>query len=285
MSQSRRSFLRNSTLAGMAMTVPFRNELLALAPAKQNFGIQLWTVKEALSKDSASVFKLIADSGFKHIESFEGGKGIFWGMKNTEFKKTMDGLGMKIVSSHCDIEKDFELKAAQAAEIGMSYLICPHKGPQPTIDHFKRFADQFNKCGEICKKNGIRFAYHNHDYSFKAMPGGIPQDVMMDLTDPSLVDFEMDIFWVTAAGVNPIDYFNKYPNRFRLCHVKDLTKSAQGGVESCVVGKGTIDFKNILHAGAAKGLKYFIVEQEAYTGTSELGCTKDNGAAISKLSW
>ena len=109
MSQSRRSFLRNSTLAGMAMTVPFRNELLALAPAKQNFGIQLWTVKEALSKDSASVFKLIADSGFKHIESFEGGKGIFWGMKNTEFKKTMDGLGMKIVSSHCDIEKDFEL--------------------------------------------------------------------------------------------------------------------------------------------------------------------------------
>ena len=94
MSHSRRSFLRNTALAGMAMSVPFRNELLALAPGKKQFGIQLWTVKEALYRDTASVFKLIADSGFKQIESFEGDKGIFWGMKNTEFKKTMDGYGM-----------------------------------------------------------------------------------------------------------------------------------------------------------------------------------------------
>ena len=192
MHNSRRDFLRNTALAGLAMSVPFKKELFAMANQQNAFGIQLWTVKEALAKDPLAVLKHLSASGYKQIESFEGDKGIFWGMKHTAFKKTMDDLGMKIVSAHCDNTKDFERKAAEAGEIGMKYLICPYKGPQKSIDQFKRFADEFNACGEIAKKHGIRFAYHNHDYSFKAMDGIVPQDLMMKNTDPAIVDFEMD---------------------------------------------------------------------------------------------
>ena len=255
-----------------------------MAQKKNKFGIQLWTVKEALAKDPLGVLKHLSNCGYKQIESFEGANGMFWGMKNTEFKKQLGDMEMNMIASHCDINNDFERKAAEASEIGMKYLICPHIGAQKSIDDYKRFADQFNKCGEIANKNGIRFAYHNHDYSFKAMAGGMPQDVLMNATDANLVDFEMDIYWVVAAGADPITYLKKYPNRFKLCHVKDLIKTPTGH-ESCILGKGTIDFKNILYVGAQNGLKFHIIEQESYTGTTELDCAKENAIALNILDW
>ncbi|MDP4619622.1 MAG: sugar phosphate isomerase/epimerase [Sediminibacterium sp.] len=284
MSNSRRSFLCNTALASLALGTPFNKELFAMVQKKNKFGIQLWTVKEALAKDPLGVLKYLSNCGYKQIESFEGAKGIFWGMKNTEFKKQLGDMEMNMIASHCDINKDFERKTAEAGEIGMKYLICPHIGAQKSIDDYKRFADQFNKCGEIANKNGIRFAYHNHDYSFKAMAGGMPQDVMMNATDANLVDFEMDIYWVVAAGADPIAYLKKYPNRFKLCHVKDLIKTPSGH-ESCILGKGTIDFKNILYVGAQNGLKFHIIEQEAYTGTTELDCAKENAIVLNNLDW
>ena len=285
MYNSRRDFLRNTALAGLAMSVPFKKELFAMANQQNAFGIQLWTVKEALAKDPLAVLKHLSASGYKQIESFEGDKGIFWGMKNTAFKKTMDDLGMKIVSAHCDNTKDFERKAAEAGEIGMKYLICPYKGPQKSIDQFKRFADEFNACGEVAKKHGIRFAYHNHDYSFVPMDGVVPQDVMMNLTNPATVDFEMDMYWTVAAGVDPIAYMKKFPNRFKLVHVKDLVKLPKGEHESCVIGKGTIDYKALLPQASKQGVQYFIVEQEAYTGTNELDAAKADAAYVKTLHW
>ena len=285
MHNSRRDFLRNTALAGLAMSVPFKKELFAMANQQNAFGIQLWTVKEALAKDPLAVLKHLSASGYKQIESFEGDKGIFWGMKHTAFKKTMDDLGMKIVSAHCDNTKDFERKAAEAGEIGMKYLICPYKGPQKSIDQFKRFADEFNACGEIAKKNGIRFAYHNHDYSFVPMNGVVPQDVMMNLTNPATVDFEMDMYWTVAAGVDPIAYMKKFPNRFKLVHVKDLVKLPKGEHESCVIGKGTIDYKALLPQASKQGVQYYIVEQEAYTGTNELDAAKADAAYVKTLHW
>jgi sugar phosphate isomerase/epimerase len=284
MSNSRRSFLRNTALASLALGTPFNKELFAMAQKKNKFGIQLWTVKQALAKDPLGVLKHLSNCGYKQIESFEGANGMFWGMKNTEFKKQLGDLEMNMIASHCDINKDFERKAGEASEIGMKYLICPHIGAQKSIDDYKRFGDQFNKCGEIANKNGIRFAYHNHDYSFKAMAGGMPQDVLMNATDANLVDFEMDIYWVVAAGADPIAYLKKYPNRFKLCHVKDLIKTPTGH-ESCILGKGTIDFKNILYIGAQNGLKFHIIEQESYTGTTELDCVKENAIALNNLDW
>ncbi len=286
MNNSRRSFLRNSALAGFALSMPFRNELLAMANKQNKFGIQLWSVKDALAKDPVAVLKHLAASGYKQIESFEGAQGIFWGMKNTEFKKTLDGLGMKIVSAHCDNVKDFNRKASEAAEIGMKYLICPYKGPQKSIDDFKRFADEFNTSGDIAKKYGIRFAYHNHDYSFVNMNGEVPQDIMIELTNPDTVDFEMDMYWTIAAGVDPIAYMKKFPNRFKLVHVKDLVKTnTTEGHESCIIGKGTIDYKTLLPKVAKQGVEYFIVEQEAYTGTNELDAAKDDAAYMKTLTW
>jgi sugar phosphate isomerase/epimerase len=274
MSTNRRTFLRSSAFAALGLTLPFRGKSTIAEeffrfkklPA---YGLQLWTVKEDMAVNAKDTLAKVASFGYKQIESFEGKDGMFWGWKNTELKKYLDDLGTTIISSHCNNTVDFERKAAEAAAIGMKYLICPYKGPQKSIDDFKQFADEFNKSGEICKKNGIRFAYHNHDYSFKAIDGQVPQEVMMNNTDKSLVDFEMDIYWVVAAGEDPKTWFKKHPGRFKLCHVKDLAK-IPGGHESVQIGRGTIDFATILKAGTADGLKYYIVEQEAFTGTNPL---------------
>src|SRR4029079_19583019 len=101
---------------------------------RDTYGLQLYTLRDVLPKDPKDVLTQVASFGYKQIESFEGQKGMFWGMSNTEFKKLMDDLGMKIVASHCDIKKDFDRKAAEAAEIGMNYLICPYLGPQKTLN-------------------------------------------------------------------------------------------------------------------------------------------------------
>ena len=276
MSINRRDFLRNSSFAAVGLSIPFlskANFLDATAGFKiPNFGIQLWTVKENMMEDAKGTLAKLASFGYKQIESYEGPQGMFWGMGHKGFKSYIDDLGMKIVSSHCDNLTDFDKKSEEAAAIGMKYLICPHKGAQKSLDNFKAFADEFNASGKIAKKHGIKFAYHNHDYSFIPMDGQMPQDVMMQGTDPSLVDFEMDIYWVNAANQDPITWLKKYPNRFKLCHVKDLAKTANNGHESCVLGTGTIDFKKVLKAGAKYGLETFIVEQEAFTGSNPIDC-------------
>lgn len=274
MASNRREFLRTGAFAALGLSLPFagRSSMLeeyAKFKTISTFGIQLWTVKEDMGANAKETLRKISTYGYRLIESFEGSQGMFWGMKHLDFKKYMDDLGMSIVSSHCNITNNLEKKAAEAAEIGMKYLICPYIGPRKDIESSKKIADDFNKAGEICKKNGIRFAYHNHDYSFKPVEGMIPQDVMMDNTDKELVDFEMDIYWVVAGGADPEAYFKKYPGRFKLCHVKDLAKTAKGH-ESVQLGKGTIDFQSILKTGAANGLKFYIVEQEEFKGSTPL---------------
>jgi sugar phosphate isomerase/epimerase len=284
----RNEFLKLSgglALAGLASKSGFAS--LAGETAKlKNFGIQLWSVRDDLAKDPKGVLKQLSSYGYKQIESFEGGKGMFWGMSNTEFKAEMDNLGMKIISSHCDINKDFEKKAAEAAAIGMKYLICPYKGPQKELDAFKKFADEFNQKGEICKKNGIRFAYHNHDYSFATMNGETGQDVMMKNTDASLVDFELDMYWVVAAGQDIETWLKKYPKRFRLCHVKDRKKGAPltDKDESVVVGTGSIDYPRILKTAKKLGMEYYIVEQEKWEGTTPMQAAQADAIYMKALS-
>ena len=289
MNHSRRTFIRNSALTAMALSIPFSNELMAMVKPNPTFGIQLWSVKMALDKDPMGVLKLLSKSGYKKVESFEGMKGMFWGMKNTEFKKVMDDLGMNIISSHCNDTgdfKSFERKAAEAGEIGMKYLICAHKGPQKSIDNFKQFADEFNECGKIAKKHGLRFAYHNHDYSFIPMNGIVPQDVMMENTDKDVVDFEMDLYWTRVADIDPVAYMKRYPNRFKLVHVKDLVKTNTAiGHESCIIGKGTIDYKTLLPLVAKQGVQHMFAEQEAYTGTNELDAAVADAAYMKTLKW
>lgn len=277
----RREFIKTGTLvtSGVVLSsyLPSCKSASISKDVRDNFGLQLYTLRDVLPDDPKGILKQVASFGYKQIESYEHSKlGIFWGMKNTEFKKLMDDLGMKIVSSHCSINENFEKKAAEAAEIGMKYLICPYLGPQKKIDDFKKFAETFNQRGETCRKNGTRFAYHNHDYSFVPLEGQMPQDVMMQNTDKNLVDFQMDIYWVVTPGQDPVAWIDKYPGRFKLCHIKDRKKGAASSERdvSVELGRGSIDFKRILKEAGKNGMEYYIVEQEAYEGTTPLAAAK-----------
>jgi len=291
MNYNRRNFLRISGNLALGLAVaPAACKALAAgdgssAKPLSKFGLQLYTLRDDLPRDPAGVLKQVASFGYKQIEGYEGSQGLWWGMGHTGFKKYMDDLGMEFISSHCDINKDFETKAAEAAEIGMKYLICPYKGPQKTLDDYKKIADDFNVKGEICKKNGIRFAYHNHDYTFKQVDGQFPQDILMKGTNPDLVDFEMDIYWVVTAGQDPELWLKNYKNRFRACHVKDRTKNATEAADTCTLGKGSINYAKILKTAKATGMRYYIVEQEKYAGTTPLEAVKDNAEYMKKLSF
>ena len=210
---------------------------------------------------------------------------MFWNMGHKDFKMYLDDLGMTMVSSHCNINENFVEKAAQAAEIGMSYLICPHIGPQKSMEAWKVVTDKFNECGRICQEAGIRFAYHNHAYSFVAFSGMIPHDFIMENTDPDLVDHEMDIYWVVTGGADPIDFLTRYPNRFRLCHVKDRMKDAPADQQSasCDLGTGSIDYPKILKVAANNGMQYYILEQERYDNSTPLESAQVGAEYLKKI--
>ncbi|MEL7532850.1 MAG: sugar phosphate isomerase/epimerase [Bacteroidota bacterium] len=250
-----------------------------------NFGIQLYTLRDNMPKNAKGVLKKLSEFGYTQIEGYEGAQGMFWDMTPKDFKAYIDGLGLSMVASHCNINEDFETKAAQAAEIGMSYLICPYLGPQKSMDDWKKIVDKFNECGDICAKNGIRFAYHNHAYSFEELEGQIPQEYVMDNVNPETVDFEADLYWVVTAGVDPISFLQKYKDRIRLCHVKDRMKNAPAaeGNASCDLGTGSISYPEILKVAADNGMEYFIVEQERYDGSTPLKSAEEGAKYMKKL--
>lgn len=283
---NRKEFLRLGTTAVAGLAVSGVLSQLAgckagskLSGRNNVFGLQLYTLREDLPKNPRSILQQVASFGYKQIEGYEGPQGIYWGMTNKEFQSFLNGLGMTMVSSHCAYTQNLEKKADEAAEIGMKYLLCPYIGPQKDLDAYKRVADSFNKAGEICKQRGIRFGYHNHDYSFKLVEGQYPQDVMMQHTDENLVDYEMDIYWVVAAGQDPVKWFQKYPNRFKLGHVKD-----KQGKETTTLGTGTINYPQLLKEAQKSGMEYFIVEQEEYEGTTPIKAAKDDAEYMKKLS-
>lgn len=292
MSIERRKFIKltGAATGALALNSLFADSLLAgcndsEAGKIKSFGIQLWTMRDDLPKDPKGVLKQLASFGYKHVESFEGQQGMFWGMKNTEFKQFIGDLGMTMYSSHFGGEEGFEKKVEAAAEIGLKYLTMAWEGPGKTIDDYKRYAEAFNKKGELCKKSGLRFAFHNHDFTFRQMEGQYAQDVLMSNTDASLVDYEMDIYWVVTAGQDPIAWFNKYPDRFRLCHIKDRSKSPveDNGKNSVDLGTGVIDYTEVLKVAKAKGMEYFIVEQEAYPNGTPLEAVKVDAEYMKKV--
>ena len=286
----RKEFLRLS--GGLAMAGLASKSVLAsfagdeAAKKIKTFGLQLWTVRGDLAKDPKEVLKQVASFGYKHVESFEGAQGMFWGMKNTEFKKYISDQGLNMYSSHFGNTLDFEKKVADASEIGMKYLTLAYEGPGKTIDDYKKMAEDFNHKGELCKKNGLRFAFHNHDFSFRLLEGQYAQDVLINNTDPSLVDFEMDMYWVVAAGQDIETWLKKYKNRFRLCHVKDRSKTpgTDNGKNSVDLGTGNINYPKILKTAKANGVQYFIVEQEYFEGTTPMKAAEADAAYMKKLS-
>ena len=253
--------------------------------ALSKFGLQLYSVKDEMAKNVRNTLEQISSYGYHQIEGYDGGKGIFWGMKNTEFKSMTSDLGLDFVASHANVFEGLEQTASEAAEIDMKYLICPWVGPQESMDDFKRLADQFNSIGQVCKDKGIRFAYHNHGYTFEELEGQMPQDFLMDNTDPDLVDYEMDIFWVVTPGADPKAYLKKYSNRFKLCHLKDRMKSASPGEAnaSTELGTGTIDFVPIIEVAKENGMEYFFAEQERFDNMTSLESANKNAEFLRDL--
>lgn len=285
--QKRRDFIRTSAVLASYLAL---NPLqtfggITKSPVTKKFGIQLYTLRDIINENPKGILKSLAGFGYTQIESYEGPQGIFWGMSPREFKNYVSDLGMTVVSTHCDIFSNFEKKVEQAVSIDMKYIICPWVGPQKSIDDFKRIAALFNKQGEFCKKNGIQFAYHNHDYSFKVMNGIYPQDILMQETDTDLVKFEIDMYWTVTAGEDPITWMKKYPNRFKLAHIKDRSKNPinQGNYESVDLGTGSVDYPFLIKKAKQLGLDYLIMEQEFYPNGSSLNAAETGATYLKKV--
>ena len=290
----RRSFLKQSSLltAGafaLSQTGSIAANLLTGAPAKNinPFGVQLYSARDVLPKDPKGVMTQLAAMGYKQFESFSGAQGFLWGMEPKEIKSFLDGLGVKMVSTHFNyrgqVDKPDELKKSieMAHDAGLTYLLCPYMGPQKTWDDWKKVADQFNTVGEEVKKAGLKFGYHNHDYSFRPLEGKLPQEFLLNNTDPKNVMFELDLCWIDVAGVNTAEHLKKYGNRYELCHVKDYTVKDGKPVQNDI-GKGNVDFKKTLRIAMDSGIKYFLVEQEEYP-ESPLVSLKNDAEYMKKL--
>lgn len=250
------------------------------------FGIQLWTLREAFPENPREVLQQLAGFGYRQIETFEGAEGMFWGMGHREMKTFIEDLGMQLVSGHCNVMENFEQKVEQAAEIGMEYLVAPYLGPQESLDDYRRTAEIYNEKGRLCREAGLRFAYHNHEYTF--MPHAdtevLPQDIFMQETDPERVEFEMDVYWVVTAGQDPAAWMRKYPGRFTLGHIKDRAEVGADVMRaSTTLGTGIIDFAQFLPLAKEHGMKRFFVEQEEYEGITPIAAAEAGAAYMSKL--
>ncbi len=245
-------------------------------------------VKEDMEKDPSGTLERLGKMGYTQIESFGGNKGIFWGYTNRDFNKMAQASGLHLISSHyAGDNKGFETTAAQAAEIGMKYLIYPWKGPQKSIDNFRKIADEFNGYGMICKKHGIRFAYHPHDYPYKMVDGQLPIDVLLNHTDEQLVDFEMDFYYTVTEGRDPEYYIKKYKPRFRLCHMRDVlkVKLPAGSVDesACDLGEGVINYSHLLSTCLHCNMQYFFVEQSRFFHETPLQSAEVNANYLKKF--
>ncbi len=257
---NRRDFLRKSALVMAA--VPFINsEVIASSGPAKKTGLALYTIRDAMGKDPATALTGAAETGYYWIEAADHRDGKFYGMKPKEFSNLVRKNGMVAVSSHSGLNpENYERMIDDAAEAGMKYIILPSLPGDwsNTIDGYQRAADFFNKAGERCRKAGITFGFHNHQVEFREINGRVPYDMLLEQSDPKLVIFEMDLAWITATGKDPVAYFRKYPGRFEVWHLKDLTPEKQ----DATLGEGIIDFRPILAEARTAGMKYWFLEQD-----------------------
>lgn len=240
-------------------------------PTKE-VGLQLWSVKDDMKTDAKGTIEKVGAMGYSFVEAAGYGDGKFYAMEPADFKALVEANGMSFFASHTgqglpDSTKWEETMAWWDAAIeahktaGVSYIVQPWMGEEGynSLEGLKQYCDYFNAVGEKCNAAGIRFGYHNHDKEFGELEGQVIYDFMLQNTDPAKVMFQLDLYWITVGGKNPIDYFNAYPGRFELWHVKDQAE---------VGGKDTkIDFKPIFENAEKSGMKKFIVEVEEYNFT------------------
>ena len=251
----RRTFLGTMTAATM-----LANRLARAATDDrklEHIGVQLYTVRGPMKKDFEGTLSKVAAIGYREVEF----AGLF---KHTpeQVKAILDRDGLKAVSSHVDydvLETDWDKTLEGAKTMGQGFIVCPWiDDKMRTPEGVKKVVDTFNRAGEKSKSMGIQFAFHNHDYEFKPVGDKLLYDTLLDQTDPNLVKMEMDLFWIINAGQDPVSYFNRYPGRFPLVHVKGRKKNG----EMTEVGSGAIDWKRIFAESHKAGIQHYIVEHD-----------------------
>ena len=290
---NRRTFVR--TLSAAAVFAP-RLTWASESNRIEKIGVQLYTVRDDMKKDFDGTIAKVAAIGYKEVE-FAG----YFDHTPQQVRAVLDRNGLVAPSMHTDYKSlaadRFPKVIADSLVVGHQYIVNPwidddiRKDP----DGWKRAAEVFNKCGEACKKAGLQFAYHNHHFEFIQVHGKLAYDILLEETDPKLVQMEMDLCWMTVARQDPFKYFARYPGRFPLVHVKDV-KTVPPVVtpgqpvdfekvfpEMTAVGSGSIDWKNIFaHAGNA-GIKHYFVEND-YPGDAFANIKASYGY-LDKLRW
>jgi sugar phosphate isomerase/epimerase len=267
---NRRTFLEILTAAAV---LPRHLSWAAAEHRIEKIGLQLYTVRDQMKADFDGTIAKVAAIGYKEVE-FAG----YFGRTPAQVRAVIDRNGLTSPSCHVEyavLTDQWPSVIESSKTIGQSYIVCPwipeEMRKQP--DGWKRAIDTFNHAGEVSKKSGIQFAYHNHWFEFLPANGKLPYDMLLEQCDPDLVKMELDLCWITVAGADPLTYFNRYPGRFPLVHVKDMKKlpkvSASGGQDfgdslkdMTAVGSGIIDWKRIFAQSEKAGIKHYIVEHD-----------------------
>jgi sugar phosphate isomerase/epimerase len=226
----------------------------------ERVGVQLYTVRNDLARDFEGTLTRIAGIGYREVE-FAG----YHGKTAGDVRAILTRLGLAAPASHVPIEalrRNIDGAIADAKTVGHQYLVVPWLDPaeRRSIDDYRRLAEELNRFGEKVRAAGMRLGYHNHDFELGAMGGSVPLDVLFDRTDPNLVIFELDLYWVTKGGADPLTYFSRYPGRVHLVHIKDSAGAPEH--RQVDVGKGTIDFAKILSRREQAGIRHAFVEQD-----------------------
>jgi sugar phosphate isomerase/epimerase len=294
MKTSRRTFIKNGGLA-VAGTFLFSSDLLAAEKKKSITGVQLYSVRDDMKADPSGTLKKLADMGYKYVEHANYVDRKFYGWSAAEFKKVLDDLGLQMKSGHTvmnakawdeaknEFTDSWKYTVEDAAIVGQQYVISPwlDDAYRKNIDGLKRFLAVFNKSGELCKKSGMKFGYHNHDFEFNTQVDGQRlYDIILKETDPDLVIQQMDMGNMYSAGGRPMELLKQYPGRFKSFHVKDEIKTKKGGegeYESAVLGTGVMQVKQVIKmAKKIGGTEHFIIEQESYQGKAPLDSVKED---------
>jgi sugar phosphate isomerase/epimerase len=300
MQTSRRVFLKNGALTVAGATL-FSKIGFAGAPAGELVGVQLYSVRDDMNADALGTLKKVAAMGYKNVEHAGYADRKFYNYSATEFKKILDDLGLAMPSGHTvmrgehwdasanDFTDTWKATVEDAATVGQKIVISPWLDESLRTDYngLLKFMEVFNKSGELCKKSGMKFGYHNHDFEFsQSVNGKKIFDIILENTDKSLVVQQIDIGNMYGAGGRALEIFKKYPGRFESMHVKDEIKSEKGemgGYESTILGKGVLPVKEIVDAGRKSGgTKHFIIEQESYQGKTPLDSIKEDLAIMKK---
>lgn len=274
---SRRKFLQHiSVAAAGTVTLPYckqsgkKNQ--GIHSNKKEIGLQLYSVREQMSENPMMTLNAISEIGYTQIETAEYSEGKFYQKSPAEFKKMTDDLGLQIVSSHIPIEelyKNAEHTIETVVNTDQSYLVLPwlDQEQRNSIEKYQAHIALMNRVGELCQSADITFCYHNHDFEFWPLEGQTPIDLILKETDADKVKIELDIYWISKVGKDPIKFIRDNPGRCPLWHLKDMDTSKEKNITE--VGNGIIDFKSILAEAETAQLTDFFIEQDHSINTME----------------